>query len=198
MHIDPSLLWTWNRTIDRAPYVLTGILLMFVKFGLDWTLASVVFDRPWSPFNYLIWPDDAALRVLDLSMADRLFTLTLLLVSLPFMRTGVMLTVHRLRAVQLPVALVVLFFVPLLNLFLFFVLSFTPTRNPIPGKRALLVPLENPEEVVDGRAAKLGTPILLPLGGLGVRNIEYFEARRWTGRIARKQNRRRQVSEASG
>jgi hypothetical protein len=131
MHIDPSLLWTWNRTIDRAPYVLTGILLMLVKFGLDWTLATVVFDRPWSPLNYLIWPDYAALRVLDLSMADRLFTLTLLLISLPFMWAGVMLTMHRLRAVQLPVALVVLFFVPLINLFLFFVLSLTPTRPAV-------------------------------------------------------------------
>jgi hypothetical protein len=39
--------------------------------------------------------------------------------------------------------------------------------------------LENAPDVVDGRAAKLelGKPILLSLGGLGVRSIEYFEAR---------------------
>jgi hypothetical protein len=50
-------------------------------------------------------------------------------------------------------------------------------RNPIPDGKALLVPLENPKEVVDGKAAKLGKPIPLSLGGLGVRSIEYFEAR---------------------
>ncbi len=50
-------------------------------------------------------------------------------------------------------------------------------RNPIPNQKALLVPLLNPREVVDGKAAKLGPPILLSLGGLGVRSIEYFEAR---------------------
>jgi hypothetical protein len=50
-------------------------------------------------------------------------------------------------------------------------------RNPILDQKALLVPLLNPREVVDGKAAKLGPPILLPLGGLGVRSIEYFEAR---------------------
>jgi hypothetical protein len=50
-------------------------------------------------------------------------------------------------------------------------------RNPIPSGKALLIPLENPKEVIEGRAAKLGAPIRLSLGGLGVRSIEYFEAR---------------------
>jgi Protein of unknown function (DUF3616) len=47
-------------------------------------------------------------------------------------------------------------------------------RNPLPDGKALLVPLENPKEVVEGKAAKLGQPILLSLDGLGVRSIEYF------------------------
>jgi hypothetical protein len=49
-------------------------------------------------------------------------------------------------------------------------------RNPIPGGKALLVPLDNPQEVTRGKAAKLGQPILLPLGGRGIRDILYFEA----------------------
>jgi broad specificity phosphatase PhoE len=49
-------------------------------------------------------------------------------------------------------------------------------RNPIPGGQALIVPLENPEEVVQGKMAKLGAPVLIPLGGLGIRSIEYCEA----------------------
>ena len=44
-------------------------------------------------------------------------------------------------------------------------------RNPIPNDRALLVPLKNPAELIEGRAAKFGDPILLDLGGLGVRDM---------------------------
>ena len=44
-------------------------------------------------------------------------------------------------------------------------------RNPIPNERALLVPLKNPTELLEGKAAKFGEPILLDLGGLGVRDM---------------------------
>lgn len=47
-------------------------------------------------------------------------------------------------------------------------------RNPIPEGKALLVPMLNPNEVVQGRRAKLGPPILLDLGGLGIRDIACF------------------------
>jgi hypothetical protein len=45
-------------------------------------------------------------------------------------------------------------------------------RNPIPAGGALLVPIENPREVLAGRPARIGTPIELPLGGRGIRSIE--------------------------
>ena len=45
-------------------------------------------------------------------------------------------------------------------------------RNPIPGGRALIVPLQNPEQLIDGGRARFGTPIELDLGGRGVRSIE--------------------------
>jgi len=44
-------------------------------------------------------------------------------------------------------------------------------RNPIPRGRALLVPLLNPADLIEGHPAKFGNPILLDLGGLGVRSI---------------------------
>jgi hypothetical protein len=44
-------------------------------------------------------------------------------------------------------------------------------RNPLPQSKALLIPLENPEKVIEGQRAKFGEPILLPLDGLGVRDI---------------------------
>ncbi len=44
-------------------------------------------------------------------------------------------------------------------------------RNPIPQQKALVVPLSNPDEVISGKAAKFGNPILLDLGGLGIRDF---------------------------
>ena len=48
-------------------------------------------------------------------------------------------------------------------------------RNPIPDGNALIVSLDNPEQVIDGERAILGTPIELALDGLGIRSIEYRE-----------------------
>lgn len=49
-------------------------------------------------------------------------------------------------------------------------------RNPIPGQRALIVPLDNPAEVIEGKRAKLGAPVELDLGGRGIRSIELVGA----------------------
>lgn len=64
-------------------------------------------------------------------------------------------------------------------------LSATPTvalliafRNPILEGKALLIPLENPAEVIRGEPASLGAPIALELGGRGVRSIEYVAGRK--------------------
>jgi hypothetical protein len=45
-------------------------------------------------------------------------------------------------------------------------------RNPLPGGKTLIVPVENPDAVGKGKAAVFGTPILLDLGGRGVRSLE--------------------------
>jgi multidrug resistance efflux pump len=50
-------------------------------------------------------------------------------------------------------------------------------RNPIPGGRALLVPLLNPHEVVTGERAVLGPPQLIDLGGYGIRSLEQIQGR---------------------
>jgi len=50
-------------------------------------------------------------------------------------------------------------------------------RNPIPGGKALLVPMLNPDEVVQGRRVKLGEPLLLDLDGLGIRDMAYSEGK---------------------
>lgn len=44
-------------------------------------------------------------------------------------------------------------------------------RSPVPGGNALAVPLLNPERVIHGARAEFGAPVLLPLGGLGIRGL---------------------------
>jgi hypothetical protein len=57
-------------------------------------------------------------------------------------------------------------------------LAATPTnhlligfRNPLHDGKALIVPLLNPNEVVEGARAKLGAPLEVDLGGRGIRSI---------------------------
>jgi hypothetical protein len=50
-------------------------------------------------------------------------------------------------------------------------------RNPMPEGKALLVPLLNPEEVVDGGRAEFGDPLTLDLGGLTVRALSWWRKR---------------------
>jgi hypothetical protein len=48
-------------------------------------------------------------------------------------------------------------------------------RNPIPEGKALLIPLLNPNQVVEGQTALFGPAIQLDLGGLGIRDIACFK-----------------------
>jgi hypothetical protein len=50
-------------------------------------------------------------------------------------------------------------------------------RNPIPQGRALVVPLQNPAELLAGKPARFGDPILLDLGGRGVRSMAFTGGR---------------------
>ena len=124
-----SLLWTWNRAIDRAPYLLAGSALFAVKFAIDWAIAGWVFGKSWSPINYLIWPNDRVLRVFELSGPEGDLSLTILFASLPFIWTGVILSLHRLRSAGMPLALILLFFIPLVNLLFFLALAILPKRE---------------------------------------------------------------------
>ena len=45
-------------------------------------------------------------------------------------------------------------------------------RNPVPQQRALVIPLLNPGEVINGVRARFGAPIELDLGQRGIRSIE--------------------------
>src|SRR5262249_58456667 len=75
--------------------------------------------------------------VAGLPAPGRGFALALLAVALPFIWVGVTLTLQRLRDAQLPLGLVVLFFIPAVNLLLILGLCLVPSRPqevaPVPA-----------------------------------------------------------------
>ncbi len=46
-------------------------------------------------------------------------------------------------------------------------------RNPLHDGNAVLIPLLNPNEVIEGKAARLGSAVQLDLGGRGIRDIAW-------------------------
>ena len=111
-------LWSSEGTMDRGPYTLIGLIGFAIKHNLDRALAAFVFHRQWGLFNYWI-PLNQAARINSLAPSDWTFLLSMLVLSLPFIWIGIVLTMRRLRAAGLPAWLVVLFFAPYLNLLFF-------------------------------------------------------------------------------
>jgi len=121
--------------LGRGAYALSGLLLFGLKHNLDRVVASAFFDKSWSLFNYLVPPEHGG-SLLRLTPAEMRFYGTLLLVALPFIAIGVVLTLRRLRSAGLPLPLVVLFFLPLVNLVFFLVLCIVPARGDGPRETA--------------------------------------------------------------
>jgi uncharacterized membrane protein YhaH (DUF805 family) len=120
-------LWSWHGKIGRGRYLATGLILFVIKHNLDRILAAMA-GYPWSPVSY--WVFMAPNGVMSLNPADALFYVMLLMFAIPFIWVGVALTLRRLRDAELPLWLVMLFFVPFLNLVFFAILCVVPTRQP--------------------------------------------------------------------
>lgn len=114
--------------VTRRNYALTGFSLMIVKYAIDVWVAWLIFNRTWSPKKYLIWPDNP-INILDLAPADKEFALFMLAIAVPFIIIGTTMTYRRLLSAGLPGALLVLFFVPLINLGLIAILCLAPEKN---------------------------------------------------------------------
>ena len=52
-------------------------------------------------------------------------------------------------------------------------------RSPLFDRRALVIPLNNPDQVIKGQRAELGLPMTLDLDGRGIRSIDLVGAGYW-------------------
>lgn len=110
--------------MGRRPYLFWAITLFLIKFALDWAVSEAAFGRPWNIWNY--FRAGTYLRGAFNGNADQVYYATLLLLSLPFLWAGVVITLRRLRSAQLPEYLVLLFFIPVIKLLLFAILAIFP------------------------------------------------------------------------
>jgi len=126
-------MWRWQGTIDGKTYAVAGCTVFLLKYFLDKFVALAVFGRSWFLWSY--WqPLGPDARVNAIHPDTRVFAGTLLVLALPFIWLGVTLTVQRLRDAGKPLWLVVLFFVPVINL-LFFLLLCTMGSHSVTAQR---------------------------------------------------------------
>ena len=123
--------WSWHGTIGRGRYLATGSVLLALKHNFDRLLAAV-FGYEWGIFNY--WVFDVPAGIEGLTSRDAGFYAVLVLVALPFVWSGTVLTLRRLRDLDWPLWLVILFFLPFLNLIFFIILSVTPSHQSTDGE----------------------------------------------------------------
>ena len=119
-----------SGTISRGAYAITGLVGIALKHNIDRLVASLAFHKPWGLFNYWIPVRDVP-RITQLGGSDAKFLATMVALSLPFIWIGVVLTMKRLRTAGLPVQLVLLFFLPVLNLLFFLILCLIPERRSL-------------------------------------------------------------------
>jgi len=165
LNVKFSDLWRWDGTVGRREYLFLGVALFLIKYNLDRFVAITFFDRRWLFFDYF----DQAEPWRD---ADkRTFYSALVALALPFIWTGVVLTLRRLRSARLALGWVVLFFVPFVNLVFFALLSSIPARDNqerVPGPMGWLSVVFDtviPESRWGSAGAAIFTVICLTLVG---------------------------------
>jgi len=126
---DPGVLDVFSLVgrIGRARYLASGFILFAIKHNFDRILAAS-FGYAWSPLSYWVFVTPDGIGAIN-SLAG--FYCALILLAIPFMWMGTALTMRRLRDAGLPLWLVMLFFIPFLNLIFFIILAAIPSCQPV-------------------------------------------------------------------
>ena len=119
-------------SIGRRQYLLYGVTLVALKFNLDRLISTQLFNETWGFSSYL------SPIVAIGAKGDWQRLAALLVLAIPFMWIGLCLTAQRLRSLAAPTYLLALFFVPLVNLVFFAILSAIPPDSEISTESSLL------------------------------------------------------------
>jgi len=119
------LLFDPRGIISRTQFALIAFMLVPIKIAGDFAIAQFLFHRTWNLreyfFSHLTFLFDATPGIWK-------FDALLLLWAAPFAWIGLSLLAKRLRSARAPIALVILFFVPIAKFFLFALLCVLPER----------------------------------------------------------------------
>lgn len=114
-----------SGSLDAVSYAVIGIVALVFKFDVDRVVARKAFGLQWPVQNYWL-PFGQPATLTSRSLHDYEMLAVMLALSLPFAWVGIVTTLKRLRAVGWPVWLLVLFFVPVVNLATFALLCVVP------------------------------------------------------------------------
>ncbi len=151
-------MWRWQGTVGRGTYASVGVTALAVKYALDRWVAGALFHRDWLPWNYLFPLGARVPWSTGRTAGDPMFAATMLAIALPFIWLGVTLTVQRLRDAGQPVWLVVLFFVPVVNLLFLLLLCLMGPHRREEAKQAAPWPETKPLNSLIPRS-KLGAGV---------------------------------------
>jgi len=164
-------LWHLEGTVSRSTYAIGGVVAFALKYAIDWSIATLVFHRHWTPLSY--W-HLIGLQNTEQPRVTLWMFLLLLVVSLPFLWFGMAMTLLRLRDARRSAGWAALFFVPVLNVILFGALSLLPPRNA--DVRDLSGVLESALFAIVATAALATAAIGLTTRGLETYGIGLFVA----------------------
>jgi len=122
-----SYLWNWTDPISRMSYLSIGLVLLALKIHLDRYLVFRISNLD-HPIHFL-----NVYGLTNLSQDETAIYWVLLLVTLPFLYLGLMLTVRRMRSVGLSPWFALLLFVPGLNILLILFLCILPPESSASG-----------------------------------------------------------------
>lgn len=164
--------WSWQGRVGRARYLATGVILLAIKHNIDRVVAAT-YGYPWTVFNYWVFKTPSGIEGITRNEAN--FYAELLIIALPFIWIGTVFTLRRLRDTGLPLWLVVLFFLPFLNLFLFLMLVILPSNqsasaqtDPFPAKFSDLIPKSEFGSALLGIVVTTGLSIVIATLGASI------------------------------
>ncbi|MGZ3453436.1 MAG: DUF805 domain-containing protein [Polyangiales bacterium] len=118
--------WSFEGRVSRTRYVIAGVILFLMKYGLDLAL-SMRFGQPWNLLVYVSPRLHPLLRAG--AVPPTAYVVLLFLIAVPFAWAGVSLSARRLRDAGVNPFWAGLFFLPFLHLAFFLVLAIAPPRG---------------------------------------------------------------------